>query len=411
MEEIQAVKNLLAYCMAAAIPVVAFSLWTEYFARYLMEELKDNRALDQDRELRRLRGASLYTLCSQAVIYLASAPLRIDYWGIAAMVFAGSLLIQQKVLANTERDLFPQKSEKESKSAVGVGFRMLLWNLTGIAAYLFLVQACALGFAMASHALGLPQHLGLTLTLVGGLLGIVGGLILTFGLAPLQIRKSMESRIIEDPELKNLLKSCFKKAEIRELDCYMVETPIQTWNNAWVAGFTGGRGVFRPGMFFTQSLLRNFTLAELEAVVLHEVSHIRLRHLKKRFFYTIRLLMLSSLILTAVGAAAVVMLPPGARALPILPLAIAALFIPMRKIRELVGKQEFEADRFTVTHLGLDPVLLISVLEKLSRVNQVPGAAQTTQPSASGHPTLEERIQAISKLVQAPAADQHKDAA
>lgn len=402
MELTPAVKNLLAYCMASGIPLVAFTLWVEYFERYIAEELQDRKSIDTAREARRLRGAGLYTLFSQAIIYLAASPLRVDYWALCAATFIATMLIQQSVQSRCEQRLFPKADAAQKQAALSTGFRILIWNLGGIAAYLFMVQACALAAAFLAHAIGLPQHIGLGLTLLGGLVGIVGGLVLTFGLAPLQVRKSMDTRPVADPEMQALLARCFAQTGIPPIDCYIVETPISTWNNAWVAGFTSGRGIFRPGMFFTQALLRNFSLAELEGIVLHEMSHVALRHLRRRFLYTIHLLALSTVILLAVGAVAMAALPPGARALPILPLAVAALFIPLQRVRKLVEKQEFEADYHAVVNLGANAETFIGVLRKLETINLPTGPNSGTRVANTGHPTLEARIAAIARATASP---------
>jgi Zn-dependent protease with chaperone function len=410
MEGNETIRGLLTYAFAAWIPPVAFAIWLQYFSEYLkqartqgsdLQPLSDDSdderaAFNPTLELKRLNAAGFFTLISQIVVYLASWSLRENHWWPSAAIFAVTVLVKSSLQSRHEHEL--RESAPQSLAETSSGLRLILWNVAGIAAYLLLVQLFALGFALLAQRLGLPAAAGLGLTLAGGMLGILSGLALTFALAPTQIRKSMKCEPIRDPELLRVLHSCFERANVAAPEFYSVHTPHSAWHNAWVAGFSRGRGWFRPGLFLTRPLLSQFNLREIEAIVLHEVSHIALSHLQKRFSTTVGLLLLSTAALGVCGALAFLYLPPGTQTLPVLLCSVLSLFLPMRAVRAQVTRQEFEADEAAVERFGASVEVYISVLKKLASLNQLPGAPSTTQPSASGHPPLEARLMRLEVL-------------
>jgi Zn-dependent protease with chaperone function len=249
-------------------------------------------------------------------------------------------------------------------------------------AYLMIVQIFALAGAGVAYLAGAPKETGLILTLGGGLSGILAGLGLTFAMAPVHVRKMFPSRRVEDPELDLLLKSCFARAGVAAPDFWVVECAGYRWNNAWIAGFSSGRGWFRPGLFLTESLVQGCSKEELEAIVLHEVSHVALGHLKRRFGYTLAMVGAALVLATTLMTVSLLLLPE-----PLLPMAriaalTAAIATPFILVRRLVERQEDEADRHAVIGLAArldDFARALRTVDRLNNQNAV-------------HPNTEARI-------------------
>jgi Zn-dependent protease with chaperone function len=391
--------SIVTYAIAAAVPVVALALWLEYFKDFSFSEDENPRdpALSieehyqQDRL--RLRGAHFFTLFAQAMIYIASAPLRAFAWLPCAILFAFFLILQSRVVDQCEtelKDYFGIATPTVERERAQIAKRIIFWNIFSMLAYIGTVQIVALSFAVGTHLLGFPREAVVSMTLLGGLLGIAIGLALTFAFAPLQARKTLPIEPVLDPEFQALLSRWRNKilGENHPIESFIVKTQDDQWINAWVAGFTKAKGQFKPHLFFTHSLLKHFNLKEIETILLHELGHVYHDHLKKRFSKSILYLSISTFCLTALTLAGFAWLPTALLSAPLLASTALCIVVPMQKIKKLVENQEFEADYFVIKNLDGNITFYISVLEKLTRVH----------PSPVAHTAIHQRIARLKTL-------------
>jgi Zn-dependent protease with chaperone function len=232
-------------------------------------------------------------------------------------------------------------------------------------------------------------------------------------LSPLLVRFMLSCRKVDDPELERRLASCFTRAGLRTPSFWILDMDRQKLHNAMVSGLKSGRGPLRPALFFTRSLLEQLTPAEFEAIILHEVSHIALKHMAKRLFASIGSVLLSivpSFVFLVVSWS---VLPEGMRFLAGAGGVLIALSIQGFALRWLVRRQELEADAHAVFSLGADPEAFASALTKITRMNDQP--IERKDPSsylnpAAAHPTTERRIDALRWQAEARKSGLHPEA-
>jgi Zn-dependent protease with chaperone function len=233
---------------------------------------------------------------------------------------------------------------------------------------------------------------GMIVTLMlGNAAGVLFGLGLTFGLAPFILRKMILCEALTETSNAHQfqkIEACFKRAGVKTPAIWIAKFPGTRLTNALIAGFQNGGGIFRPGLFLTQSLLERFSTEEQEAVLLHEVSHLSLSHLRKRLFLSLGAVILSGAFSVVVLTTAYFTLPTEIARLGGLAVPFLAFTFAFSKIREQMGRQELEADAYAVNTLGADLDSLVSALRKIDQLN---GNDSSKKPLGI-HPVTNDRI-------------------
>lgn len=410
----------------SAIPVVLIALWADYFERYLSALTPEQMAEEREDNQNQNRLVLFCGLVAQA----SAALIGYSYWKLPGWVsylaFLGAAAIQASAHLNLDRKL---KGPGIPGNTRNFGLRSLIWVFVDITVYWMVVLAFVGLAAWVSPALSKDPGFTEFSMFLGGILGMFVGVGVNYALAPVFFKQMFPCRPLDDPYALQLFSECFERAGVRAPHFYLIDMDHFGLNNAMIAGFKSGRGPFRPALFVTRGLLKDLTRNELEAVVLHEVSHLALNHILKRFIYGF---------LTLIGATAIALLVVGALAL-VLPQSAAILLgvlvmltpfvAPFLLIRRLSKSQEFEADAFAVTKLGAKGYALISVLRRLEEQQEASlrrmksrsgvGAPANAHPVSEGapaskeekvnekraksdsHPATEDRISAISRLLGA----------
>lgn len=153
--------------------------------------------------------------------------------------------------------------------------------------------------------------------------------------------------------------------------------------NVFVSGFSFGFGPLKPAIFVAEGAVRVLSREALLAVFAHEFSHLDCRHLLKRVLTGVSTFVLASFLTAATliglhwsgyseigGAFSVVS-------------GVVPAVLTWMTIRQLLWRQEFEADANAIARHGVKPEALISALETLQRA--IGGAA---------HPLVAARIDA-----------------
>jgi Zn-dependent protease with chaperone function len=137
--------------------------------------------------------------------------------------------------------------------------------------------------------------------------------------------------------------------------------------NVFVAGFPFGIGALKPAIFVAEGAIRALSRESLVAVFAHEVSHLECRHLAKRVVAGLS---------TFVGASfltAVMLIGlhwSGYTEIGGIFSAISGVvpaLLTWMTIRQLIWRQELEADRNALDRHGIAPAALLSALETLAR--------------------------------------------
>jgi Zn-dependent protease with chaperone function len=180
--------------------------------------------------------------------------------------------------------------------------------------------------------------------------------------------------------------------------------------NILSVGFQTGFRPFRPALFICRPILSLLSEQELEAVVLNEVSHLALQHLRKRF-------VLTSFLILATAAIAILTIAIGQKFFPkdwvadVLGPSIA--FVSFLASLKYLGVQrknhEAEGDWYSVEKLGVSPDHLISALRKLDLSTLRAGSKEdiVVPPGLPflGFPETEQRISVLQDRLKTAISD------
>ncbi len=422
----------------AALPTVMIALWADYFARYLEDAAKEDPEFDRAVEYQTIRMAGMLGLFLQALLFLCAGELRELTPNYLHFLPIAGVAIQTWLQARLESKLKDLKAGKESEfaqslkraesasspknpqsdpfAATGEMWRAFVWSLVAGALYAGMMIGSLLIAALAVRATGMGP-LAATAAMFGAtVFGVLGGLGANFALSPFFMRKMMNADESRSEPHQTLVDSVFSDSGFTPPRLYVV-APGKPFAGAVLAGLGSGKGIFAPALFITEQLSQSMTPELLRAVVAHELSHLKLSHLRKRLFFA------GTLVISVATAASLLvvlsnwMLKGEANQLIGLAAGVAAFFVAFHQLRAQNRRHEIEADAYCVSQAGIPASHLIAALKKLHGVNERLGGASATESllAGLGHPELNDRIQLIQKAVPvAPAAadsDQSSDRA
>lgn len=420
-------KSILGLLIAAAIPVVMFALWAEYFRNEASEENDTTGGRDPDEvtaeHLTRIRLAGLISTSLQLVIFLSTGSIRevSPAHSIAGLVVTLAALVAQRVLQiQLEREYYPK--DERGSVAQQLFPSGMFWAFAGILIYMGILSGTVFAAAAAVAIFKLEGMSAIGVIGAGGVLGYSLALASNFAISPWLMRKMIPSREVQDPRLIAALSRCFQVGGVAAPEFREISGGAVRSVNAWMTGFPGLQGQLRPVLWLTPRLVEEFQKGdftrEFEAIILHEVAHMKLRHLARRFL----LAWAMSLAVLAVMAGSLAVnayyrSQQSASMLPVFSLAAAAALIwaSLRLAQRQARAQELEADSFAVRELGASASGLVSALQKIDAWNAVvegrkPGEAA---PSLGSHPATPDRIAALQPMleIEKSSAESEKKAA
>lgn len=407
---------VIALTILAAIPVVSFALWAEYWGRYLAELRREAPGdLKRSLELRKIRWAGIYVFFTQALFYLSCAPLRADRSTLAAGIFMVSVLIQSRIQAGLERkvneplarELLNGRASSAPTESPGAqarsGLAAFAWTLLTATGYLASVWGCAAVAAGIGKLAGASKELLGICMLGGALVGIFVGVGVIFAMGAVHLRRLLPAARLSDVTRRAMFEDCFARAGVRAPEFWVVELSAGRFTNAMMAGFARGRGWFRPGLFVSRSLLEAFPDDELRAVVLHEASHSCLGHLRRRFLGTIVAVLGTSFVLTGVLVVAHKFLPAEMAGPVRVMLTILSVLAPLWLLRAQGERHELEADAHAVLALGAGFEAFASALRRMDGMNGADGKLKDPRSylsPSSAHPATERRLMLLARRIE-----------
>ena len=395
----------------SAIPVAIFALWADYFSRALEKIAQENPFYDRATELAKVRVAGVCAIFFQFGIFAGTGPLRNEAPVLANLVFVAGILLVSIIQGSLEHklrkpqprlrpvdtnELTPQQGPVQEAQ---LALRAFFWATTAGALYLAgFALPVVVGTLIAKLVHASPQAIT-GVVILSGVLGMIGGVGLNFALGAFYLRRMLPVRELDNEKLKSQLEACFTNAGLVSPTLWVVETGRRREGTAMLAGFPGGRGVFKPGLFLSRGLLDVLTDEEVRAVVLHEVSHLKLQHLKKRLLYSVGLVVATTSAATfCVFLANVYMHENTPRDFIGFTAAGVAFFLTFRMLGTQSRAHETEADFHSIEKLQAGQEELISALRKLDIMNgRAPAPINPLSAIAGkGHPSTEVRVAAIS---------------
>lgn len=409
---------LIKALLINALPVVFLALWCSMRAEELDEmesndEDYSNEPIDRIAETRIVRVAYGISICAQILAHLlatAVAPLpRLLEWSF----FIFAMLAQGQTKFTMEKRI--RRLEATKAEHFTFNMRSLLVLVSIVAIYFGLVHGVGELFVFAAQAVRPEsQTIAPTARLLGTIVGVFLALLGTFVLSPLYAKKMLPCTKLDDPSTHEKIKSGFSKAGLNTPEIYVLELDHLGMHNAMITGFRGLPEPFAPAMFISRAVLSKLRPEETEAVLLHEISHLKLHHIRHRFYATFAALVGSVAFSMIVVFASLKLLPIALVPFPILFAAIFPSVAPYLVVRRLVKQQEIQADSDAVFELGADLEAFSSALRRLDVLNDLSSTQKDPQSyfcTTSGHPTTEERIALLIKKQNHDISHKNKKAA
>ncbi len=379
--------TLEALAIMTAIPVVIFALWADYFGRYLENLAEQEEEIERAAKIGQIRMAGFLVAIFQIGLFLGSGEVRRNHPVLANLIFISAILIQGWMQARLERKVDPVPTGERGpqlKSALrGLGW-IALGALFYAGVFVFSVK-CFTWFAAWIQA---DKTVSAALIVVGAILGIVGGLALNFALGPIHLKMALPVSPLPEQFVQRF-REAFARAGLRQPSLWLIESGRVQTGTAFIAGTKWGNGPLRPALFISRNALETLTLGEIDAVVLHEASHLCMNHLVKRLLLSITLITGTMFLGVFVLLLAPLLLPSGVGFQSLLgPFMAVVAFVSAFRILAVQSREhEVAADLYAVERLGASYEDLSNALRKLDRLN---GFA----PDRNGvtHPATETRL-------------------
>lgn len=387
-------KAVNALAILTAIPVVSFALWGDYFGRAIQGRREAGEKIEppeSDGELYKVRLAALVGLIVQFMLFVSSGEVRKLYPLEANLMFIGAMFVQMWLQSRIERQLQPPEAGTPGAGAqLALAARAFAWSVASGVLYISILIGSLQASFLIAKATGASPAASVMLMIAGTLVGVLGGLGLGFALGPFQLRRMFRTSQLEEPDLSRGFRESFERAGVRAPEFFVLELDRFQAGNAMITGFQNGRGPFRPGLFLSRNLLTALQPGELQAVILHEISHLKLRHLRKRLILSSGLILATGLLSGALVILSHLLLPGGPLNSVIgLATVFASFIMGFRYLEKQSRLHEIEAD-IEAVKLGAQVTDLSAALRKIDRMNGQPTDKRAV--TFSGHPATEERI-------------------
>jgi len=386
-ESIDVVTSAQGLAILSAILVVIYALWAEYFGQYIRQLDKEESKVNREAESEKARLAVVLVAFFEFAIYLGSPDVRQAFPVFAQLVFIISIILLIFIQSGIEKKirLNQRKSPSPFPDAFGLAgmlARALTVWVAGTILYVLFISVIIQSLFWTAEFFHVPGPWKTIFMAIGGFLGVGIGVAFNFALSAWVLRKILPLAPLEDPHLKSQFQKVFHRVGLGLPEFWIVELEKLRLTSLTFAGFSFGRWVFRPGFFVARWLLEHLTSAEVNAIVLSQVSHVLLRHVEKRFLFSLFLIFLTSL-------ASLLLLGLGFETLGVW-VAFCFFLISLHLLVRQNKKHQLEADLYCIQKLGVPADDLISALRKKDELPPEQGI-QVSQI----HPETEQRIQSL----------------
>ena len=379
-----------ALSILTIIPIVAFALWLDYFDRKVDAQLTVNE-FNLEASLRTLHVAFLWTFMLEILLFAAARPIRIHYPFYTLTLFLGAIAVHALIMLRADKKL--RSAIPTSEAHRGIAGRAALWISAAVFGHLTLLSLFivpgyySLQLASTKPVIGL---LAIFASLVGGL---CAGFLFTFSVAPLLIRKVFQPKELTTGPAFDIIQECFKRAHVKAIAVMIIDEPDKRRYQATIAGLSFMPGPLAPSLFISQGLIDMTSERQLRAIILHEVSHLALKHFRSRLIYGAGIIAATLCILAIALGLAVAYLPPFFVGIVQITSIVAILVLPIRLMKQQILLQEFQADEYATFKLSAGLEAMESALTLVSKLNEIPLAIR-----AGAHPSTNERIAVLTAI-------------
>jgi ankyrin repeat protein/Zn-dependent protease with chaperone function len=396
-------EKLFWICIwSAGALILLHAWWGSWFLKQNSDGAKEGataEVLDQSRQV--MFAATLGQICFFVGAFIAANIIGKSVLGYLFTGYIAAMFIHGQINFGIEKVM--RKIDVGAWEVLSQGLRGLFSVIGLYATYYAIMWSVSRALGSAENWGLLPQWLGSSIAWISTPVGVICGLVAIYALSPVVIRAMFPAKRVTDPQVIELLTSCFARAGLKAPNFWIINSDRFKVHNAMVAGMKWGVGWFKPSLFFTASLLTKLTKEEFEAIILHEVSHISLNHIRKRLVWSLLgmfVVLLPYILFTVVLA---MLLPKEAIASVVLMGVVFAILAQNSFLRTIVRRQEIEADENAVK-LGASFEAFASALTKVTLMNDHSVDKKdpnTVFNAAAAHPTTLDRIEILRKRMEA----------
>ncbi|MEK6704581.1 MAG: M48 family metalloprotease, partial [Bdellovibrionota bacterium] len=348
--QVIAYESLKTVAILSAIPLVMFAIWADYTGK----KLKPDNIID----LHKIRITGFLAVMAQVIVFLATTALRSKNPIASTLVFLTSLVAQSILQIRLELKV-RNPSPGEAKERMALSMKGLVFLLLGAASWLGIILLCLASAVVLGRFLVLPKSLSVLLPFAGALTGIILSLVFNFAFAPFFLRHTLSVEQLGKGDLRDIFSAIFQKCGFKPAAVWVIKNKDRfSLSTAFVAGLRGGVGPFKPSLFISKTIVDHFRNDEILAILLHEIGHVLLNHLRNRLALSITLIICTtaagvflSIFMYSVFAGFQLLIGPI--------IAIAALVFSLKMMVRQGRRQEMAADIYSMEAMGGDPQSLI----------------------------------------------------
>jgi len=206
--------------------------------------------------------------------------------------------------------------------------------------------------------------------------GFCTSLFFAYALSPVLVRLSLQAKACLHPKAVHAFQRLNSKTRNLEVELFEVDDQANPsfGINVVVAGFTLGRGWFRPAIFASKTVISNCTEEELHAIFSHEISHLTAWHLFSRLKKALATFFVATFFMSFIllglqwsGYTKIVTLTSTFAGL------VPAL-LTWLQTKSQMHEQEKEADAMAIEVFEADGRALLSALRQLAHLSERPVA-------------------------------------
>ncbi|NMB39710.1 MAG: M48 family metalloprotease [Firmicutes bacterium] len=203
--------------------------------------------------------------------------------------------------------------------------------------------------------------------------------------------KLVKADDLKDERLIMMLNELFDRAGVKRARLYQQPTKDKKTANAIVVGFV------KPKVIISDYYIENAEPNEIEAIIAHEVGHLKFHHITKRLVYIIG--GMCGVYLTGLlmewyenysGNEINIILG-------LLILLVPFILYMSVGLLMLYRNQEQKADKFVID-IGISPEVMITALLKLAKLNHMTTRMKKMDERFQTHPSIAKRIKHIEKI-------------
>ncbi len=382
----------------AVIPVVIFALWSDYFGRYIDQTSSQNPQFDRQPEVEKIRIGSFFVILFQCTLFLGSSDIQNAFPFLTQLTFIFAVSLQIFLQYRTEKKVVVD--QEKSLALIKFGIKVGISWILGGALYVGILALCV---KLASYFVQLVQVsplIGTIILFLGGFLGAILGFTINFGLGPFYLKFILPVQSLSDPNFQQNIERCFTNANIPIPKLYSVDTHSLKLIDVFLSGYKNGKRFFKPALFISKQTLALLDPAELNAIISNQISHLALNHLKKRFAYTLGLILGTALISTlAISLGHYFFQDQLAIEIIASLVAIFSFLNSLKYLSKQAKQYELEADVYTIEALGVPLEIFSTALRKLDfsdPINTYPNIYSIDK----GHPETELRIELMTVCIK-----------